>query len=622
MLRPIIHTTSDPDCYQWNSTDFENLEGLHIIWLDENITKTSDCQDTIEKLSDILNYLQIFTNAEMCIDYIKQNNMEKIFFIVSNRLRNTIKYVYDFITAAYIFCMKESDQSRDWGMQELKKIRGIFVDQQKLISKLSKDVLVIMKQTLITIFEINDTNERSTMALQEQQSSYVWWHTLLGTLVVRDPLDTTNAKLELVEECKLYYKSNKRELQKIKEFNETYSSTDAIKWYTYDSFLYRLVNKALRTQDIDIIFKFRFFLNDLYRQLYKAHINSLEHLPGKLHIYRGQRMELNEINTLKNNMNHHVSMNTFFSTTINRNIAEVFAGESDTLTESVLFEITIDTKLINIPFAVVKDSAEEEVLISIGAVFQIISVEYDSTSHLWCIRLDLTEDIDNKLKDLIKHNLPYSYDLKDSRDKSRIDMIKHMSDRTDEDHSYILQLGFFLWRMGRIDKAEFYWKLVLNSSAFSGFNWEEKIVTYMYLSMLYRTDNDTKALEYYRLAAEILLALPRHEIPYFYLAHILREIGHIYANRNQFDTALKKLKLARRFVRSTINGDKMVLYSSIDTSIGMIYYKQNLYEKALESFNEAYKLQVTNLPECHPETALTLQYIGEVYDKLKIMRIH
>ena len=35
MLRPLNQTTADPNHYQWNSKDFENLEGLHIIWLDD-----------------------------------------------------------------------------------------------------------------------------------------------------------------------------------------------------------------------------------------------------------------------------------------------------------------------------------------------------------------------------------------------------------------------------------------------------------------------------------------------------------------------------------------------------------------------------------------------------------
>jgi len=40
----------------------------------------------------------------------------------------------------------------------------------------------------------------------------------------------------------------------IHKFQRTYEPTDAIKWYTLDSFIYRLVNRACRTLDIIVMF--------------------------------------------------------------------------------------------------------------------------------------------------------------------------------------------------------------------------------------------------------------------------------------------------------------------------------------------------------------------------------
>ena len=41
---------------------------------------------------------------------------------------------------------------------------------------------------------------------------------------------------------------------------KTYSSETAIWWYTRDSFIYRILNKALRTQNIQILISFRFLI--------------------------------------------------------------------------------------------------------------------------------------------------------------------------------------------------------------------------------------------------------------------------------------------------------------------------------------------------------------------------
>jgi hypothetical protein len=44
------------------------------------------------------------------------------------------------------------------------------------------------------------------------------------------------------------------------EFEKNYKSAEALKFYTNDSFLYRLFNQAFRTENIDLLFIFRFFL--------------------------------------------------------------------------------------------------------------------------------------------------------------------------------------------------------------------------------------------------------------------------------------------------------------------------------------------------------------------------
>ncbi|CAF1685930.1 unnamed protein product, partial [Didymodactylos carnosus] len=85
-------------------------------------------------------------------------------------------------------------------------------------------------------------------------------------------------KNDMLDEARLFYKENDYELKIISEFDENYISNDAIRWYTRESFLYRLLNKALRTENIDIIFKFRFFIVDLYNQLKQEHIKFIHSL--------------------------------------------------------------------------------------------------------------------------------------------------------------------------------------------------------------------------------------------------------------------------------------------------------------------------------------------------------
>ncbi len=132
--------------------------------------------------------------------------------------------------------------------------------------------------------------------------------------------------------------------KKISEFDQYYQSTNAIFWYTRNYFLFRLLNQAFRTEDIDNIFKFRFFIVDLYQQLLNLH--SSQRFPSKLTVYRGQSIGLTELEHLKENIGQLISINTFLSTTTDPQVASIFAGDGTnhpSYERSVLFEMTIDT---------------------------------------------------------------------------------------------------------------------------------------------------------------------------------------------------------------------------------------------------------------------------------------
>ncbi|CAF1435380.1 unnamed protein product [Didymodactylos carnosus] len=75
-----------------------------------------------------------------------------------------------------------------------------------------------MKQICITIFKVNKITERSRMAGSAQQATHLWWHVLIKTLVSMPLKTADDAKAQLVDECKLYYKNNEDKQKKIKEF--------------------------------------------------------------------------------------------------------------------------------------------------------------------------------------------------------------------------------------------------------------------------------------------------------------------------------------------------------------------------------------------------------------------
>lgn len=97
------------------------------------------------------------------------------------------------------------------------------------------------------------------------------------------------ARHTLVDYCKLQYANNQTALRKVDEFDRDCTKHSPIWWYTHDCFIYRMLNRALRTCDIDVTSKFGLFIKDLHNQLKGHHQNVFS---SQFTVFRGQRFGL------------------------------------------------------------------------------------------------------------------------------------------------------------------------------------------------------------------------------------------------------------------------------------------------------------------------------------------
>jgi hypothetical protein len=78
---------------------------------------------------------------------------------------------------------------------------------------------------------------------------------------------------ELVDLSRFYYAENITQCHLIDEFEREYTSSKSIYWYTCEGFLYKMVNKSLRTQDFDVPHAMRTFIRHLHVQIAHCHRN-------------------------------------------------------------------------------------------------------------------------------------------------------------------------------------------------------------------------------------------------------------------------------------------------------------------------------------------------------------
>ncbi|CAF1129260.1 unnamed protein product [Rotaria sordida] len=218
----------------------------------------------------------------------------------------------------------------------------------------------------------------------------------------------------MLEFCRQQYADNNVQLRYIQEFEDHYDSHKTIWWYTRDTFLYRLLNKALREQDIDVLYSLRYFIRHLHLQLKDFHskqtsTNTTIENEKLITVYRGQLIKNEEFERkIRHNLGGFLSVTNFLSTTIDKQLATVFAGyggEDDT--QSILFQIDINRSVKKFPYANISEESvfgeeEGEILFTMGSVFRILSIQPIDT-NMWYIHLKLTGEEDIELMNLIEY---------------------------------------------------------------------------------------------------------------------------------------------------------------------------------------------------------------------------
>ncbi|CAF1608978.1 unnamed protein product, partial [Didymodactylos carnosus] len=205
----------------------------------------------------------------------------------------------------------------------------------------------------------------------------------------------------------------------------------------------------------------------------------------KLVVYRGQSMSSDDFEKLKNNRGGLLSISDFFSTSTNENIALNFAFQAfnHPSSESVLFEIQIDPSIRKTPLANIEHLSyiptENEFLFSMGTVFRIESIERQSNG-IWNVKLKLTGEEDKQLKALTHYM------------RKKVGLVNNLK-----------SLGSLMMRMGKFDKGEQFYQILLNDISFNS-NPIYLFIIYHDLGFCYHQKLEyKKALECYEKSLQI-----------------------------------------------------------------------------------------------------------------------
>ena len=509
----------------------------------------------------------------------------------------------------------------------------MVINQDVLFHQIQSDQLKRLKNKIdepltINISQFNNLVEKST---NELNGKFLHSQLLIDCLL-RMKTDQTD-RHEFVEFCRTIYENNPNELNLIRNFDETYSPTEAIWWYTRESFLYRLLNRALRIQNIDVLFLIRFFIRDMMNQLRQFQCST------SIRVYRGQLMSIDELNQLNHSLGEYISINSFFSTSLNRRKALKFLNEdfySNDL-HKVLFEIDAHANIDHYKiFANISSmsfySSEEEILFMLGSIFRLMNIKQEKNG-LWIIQMVLSDNQDENLKILFE-NIKNEY--------SGIN-----------DQPTLLSFGNLLHQMGKYDLAEKYFHRLLNelpedhvdvSRCYhalgvialikdddqSSLQWHEKSMnslkindtrladSYNCIGCIYQRRKDfNNALKFYNKALDIWRNAFGEE--YYQIADCLNNMGCMYEIEKDYSKALECHRKALAIQEKCLPKDHPDLGGSYN-NIGNIYFCLEEYDLALKNYRYAYEIKSKSLPSEHSSLALTLENLALVYEQKRLFQ--
>jgi tetratricopeptide (TPR) repeat protein len=568
------------------------VQNFHLVWLDGSIDETNDdCRNSITKLRQVVNTVNTFVDVDECIDFITDIGEEAFVVISVEFSQPTISIVQNIsqVNCVYIFS-KNNVQYEKWA-KEWPKVVGIYADITPICEALRQATQNCDYNTVSIIFA--KKMDGATGPNRDTLDSSFMYTQILKEILLTVDFNQEHIK-EFLTYCREQLAGNDAELKKVDMIEKEYRDHKPIWWYTYQCFLYPMLNRALRTMEVDLITTMGFFVRDLHEHIATLHS---EQYGGQSHsnsftIYRGQGLSQADFDQLQTTQGGLLAFNNFLSTSQDREVSLRFARRTINTSDKIgiLFVMIIDSSISATPFANVKNASyyrgEEEILFSMHSVFRIGQVKQieKGNNRLWQVDLTLTGDHDPKLEELTKS----------------------MQDATKGPTGWF-RLGRLMIKVAQFDKAQQVFEMILDRTT----DEEEKGEIYYYLGWIKKGQGKyTEAITYYEKSLKILQkTLPaNHPL----LATSYNNIGAVYDNMGEYSKALSYYEKALEIWQKTLPANHPHLATSYN-NIGSVYDNMGEYSKALSYHEKALEIYQKTLPANHPDLATSYNNIGGVY---------
>ncbi|UJR34622.1 hypothetical protein I4U23_027399 [Adineta vaga] len=236
-------------------------EDAVLTWLVDNNEQRPPIDRDI--LQTVIADVRVFSDPKEFIQCLAALYDEQVFVVLDQWRTSVLNELNDFSWILCIYLQGPYDECAN------DKVRGSNLDLSELFLLLARDVTIFRRPSTHLTYRVSN-KEASSHFIREQEARLVWSQLLLQAILTIPAPESKSAydnHKDAIDECFRFYQGDTTEQNRIRQFGSSYTPPQAIYWYTLDAFLYRVLNRALRTQNILVIYKFRYILQDVYRQL-------------------------------------------------------------------------------------------------------------------------------------------------------------------------------------------------------------------------------------------------------------------------------------------------------------------------------------------------------------------
>ncbi|UJR07652.1 hypothetical protein I4U23_011940 [Adineta vaga] len=562
-----------------------------VLWLDTNrVFSNEENQEFISRLRSIVDTVKVYNQLDQCIEFLEKIKDEKVFLIMSDcfaRQISSLEEQFNQLNSIYVLCNQEFKVNEI--VQTYRKGRGIFTKMEQLCNELKKDIRQLINDSVSTSIIPATANMNDLKGLDP----IFMYSQLLKENLFTMEYDYKQELERFLDYRRRFYKNDLIEKMTIEDLKNNYHRKTPIEWYTMESFLFRMLNQALRELNIQTIIRMTFYLRDLHEQIKQRHsVSDLSTFPHT--IYRGQGMFKKDFDELLKSKDGLFCFNVFLSTSCSKDVALRFArySQCDSAKTSILFEIKIDPPMATSFFSDIRElsqfSEEQEVLFSLSPIFRIGDIK-QIEERLWQVNLTLTNEKDPLLKRLTDH-------------------MRIALGRGDVWH----KLGQLMLKTGQYNDALETYKVLLENVEPN--DKAENAFLHNQLGYILK-QNDQLEDAFFHCQQSIKIYRTYMTETDARLSSAYSNIGGILKKLGDANSALKFYELVLKIDLSAAKPNQLEI--AVDyNNIGAVHDDLGNYSEALKSYEQSLDIKLSHLPPHHPSMASTYSNIGSIHQKM------